>query len=83
MRTKVIFIIAAVGIALALVTAYMQGREKKALPPAFTPASNPYGKGIYANGIIESYQESGEKDSPDTGGVLHRRRAGAGRSLTF
>lgn len=72
MRTKVIFIIAAIGIVLALVTAYMQGREKKALPPAFTPASNPYGKGIYANGIVESYQESGENINiyPEVSGTV-------------
>jgi len=60
LRTKIIFAVAVIGILLGLVTAYIHGREKKALPPAYTPASNPYGKGIYANGIVESYQTSGE-----------------------
>ena len=36
------------------------GQQPKALPPAFNPAANPYAKGIYANGIIESVQAQGE-----------------------
>jgi len=47
------------GILAGLVSAYLYGVEKKPLPPAFEPASNPYVKGIYANGIIESYQSNG------------------------
>ena len=52
MRNKVIFILAIIGLAAGLVSAYIFGIEKKPPPPAFNPASNPYGKGIYANGII-------------------------------
>jgi HlyD family secretion protein len=72
LRTKIIFAVAVIGILLGLVTAYIQGREKKALPPAYTPASNPYGKGIYANGIVESYQESGENINiyPEVSGTV-------------
>jgi len=58
-RNKIIFVLAAIGLAAGLVSAYIFGIEKKPQPPAFTPASNPYTKGIYANGIIESYQKSG------------------------
>jgi len=47
------------GILAGLASAYLYGVEKKPLPPAFEPASNPYVKGIYANGIIESYQSNG------------------------
>ena len=47
------------GVVGGLVSAYMYGIRKKPLPPAFTPAMNPYAKGIYANGIIESYQSNG------------------------
>lgn len=59
MRNKVIFIIAIVGLLAGLVSAYIFGIEKKPPPPAFNPASNPYGKGIYSNGIIESSQLNG------------------------
>ncbi len=59
MRNKLIFILAFVGVLIGLVSAYIFGIEKKTQPPAFTPASNPYSKGIYASGIIESYQTSG------------------------
>jgi HlyD family secretion protein len=59
-RNKIIFILAFVGLLAGLVSAYLFGIEKKPPPPAFTPASNPYANGIYAEGIIESYQKTGE-----------------------
>ncbi len=59
MRNKIIFVLAFVGLLAGLVSAYLYGIEKKPQPPAFTPASNPYSQGIYAIGIIESYQSSG------------------------
>lgn len=72
MRNKVIFAVAIVGILVGLVTAYIHGREKKALSPAYTPTSNPFGKGIYANGIVESYQVSGENINiyPEVSGTV-------------
>lgn len=60
MRNKIIFILAFVGLLASLVCAYVLGIEEKPQPPAFTPASNPYANGIYANGIIESYQKNGQ-----------------------
>lgn len=42
-----------------LASAYLYGLKKNPLPPAFNPAMNPYAQGIYANGIIESYQSNG------------------------
>ncbi len=59
MRNKILFLVAFLGLLGGLYTAFSLGREKKALPPVFTPATNPYAKGVYANGIIESYQLSG------------------------
>ena len=38
----------------------MASQQPKALPPAYNPAANPFSKGIYANGIIESVQAQGE-----------------------
>ena len=60
MRSKIIFIVSGVGLVLALVSAYLASEEPKPLPPAFNPAANPYAKGIYAQGIIESAQSHGE-----------------------
>src|SRR5208282_556264 len=58
--TKIIFALAIVGILAGLVAAYRFGMERKAQPPVFKPVSNPYDSAIYANGIIESDQASGE-----------------------
>jgi HlyD family secretion protein len=59
-RNKLLVALAIMGILAGFVSAYVYGIKTKPLPPAFNPASNPYEKGIYANGIIESYQTSGE-----------------------
>jgi HlyD family secretion protein len=60
MRSKVIFIVSGIGLMFALISAFIAGQQPKALAPAFNPAANPYAKGIYANGIIESVQAQGE-----------------------
>jgi HlyD family secretion protein len=60
MRSKLIFVVSAVGLSLALISAYIAGEQPSPLPPAFNPAANPYAKGIYAEGIIESNQSHGE-----------------------
>jgi len=60
MRYKLLFTIAFIGILAGCVAAYLFGIEKPALPPAFDPPSNPYAQGIYAEGIVESDQPSGE-----------------------
>ena len=83
MRTKVIFILAIIGLVAGLVSAYIFGIEKKPQPPAFTPASNPYDKGIYANGIIESYQLNGENINiyPEVPGTVTRILVTEGQSV--
>ena len=60
MRNKVIFIVAGAGLVLALVSAFLFSQQPKPLPPLFNPAANPYGHGIYADGMIESSQAQGE-----------------------
>jgi HlyD family secretion protein len=72
MRNKLLFTLAIIGILAGFVSAYIYGIKEKAQPPAFTPASNPYEKGIYANGIIESPQASGENINiyPEVPGVV-------------
>jgi HlyD family secretion protein len=49
-----------IGLVLALISAIISGQQPQPLPPAFNPAANPYAKGIYAEGIIESNQTHGE-----------------------
>ncbi len=72
MSNRVIFTIAIIGILAGLLSAYIYGGTRKAEPPVFNPASNPYGKGIYANGIIESLQTSGENINiyPEVSGTV-------------
>ncbi len=72
MRNRILFSLAIIGLIAGLVSAYLYGVEKKPQPPVFRPASNPYGKGIYANGIIESYQTSGANINiyPEVSGTI-------------
>jgi HlyD family secretion protein len=72
LRNKILFFLAFLGVVIAFFTAYNLSREKKALPPVFTPATNPYAKGVYSTGIIESYQVSGANINifPEVAGVV-------------
>jgi HlyD family secretion protein len=60
MRSKLLFIAAAAGLLLAIVSAFIFAEQPKVLPPLFNPAANPYGHGLYAEGMVESDQEQGE-----------------------
>ena len=60
MRHRLVFIAAIVGLLLGLGAVWFFSRKHPPQPPVFTPAANPYANGIYANGIIESFQGSGE-----------------------
>ena len=53
-RNTIIFALAIIGILAGFIGAYIFGIQRKAQPPVFTPVSNPYSSGIYANGIVES-----------------------------
>ncbi len=72
MRNKVIFALSIIGILAGIVSAYIYGMHKKPQPPVFNPAPNPYAKGIYTNGIIESYQNNGENINiyPEVSGII-------------
>jgi HlyD family secretion protein len=82
-RNKILFALAIVGLAGGLVSAYVYGIREKPLPPAFNPAQNPYVKGVYANGIIESYQSSGENINifPEVSGTVTQILAKEGQPV--
>ena len=72
MKNRLIFAISLLGIMAGMATAYFFGIKKPSLPPAFDPASNPYASAIYAEGIIESAQTSGENINiyPEVAGTV-------------
>ena len=72
MRNKIIFSLAIIGLIAGLVSAYIFGIQKKPSRQCLIQPSNPYGKGIYATGIVESYQSNGENINiyPEVAGVI-------------
>jgi HlyD family secretion protein len=83
MRYKLLFTIAFVGILAGCVAGYVFGLEKPAEPPVFNPASNPYAQGIYAEGIVESDQASGENISvyPEVSGTVKQVLVAEGQAV--
>jgi HlyD family secretion protein len=59
-QNRILFALAGVGVLLGILGAWYFGIRHPPQPPAFNPAANPYAQGIYANGIVESAQASGE-----------------------
>jgi HlyD family secretion protein len=72
LKNKIIVGLAVAGLVFGLVSAYIYGARKKALPPAFNPAQNPYVHGIFATGIVESYQSNGANINifPEVAGTI-------------
>ncbi len=83
MRLKILFILAAVGFALGLFSAYVSAQQPPSQPPVFSPAPNPYANGIYANGIVESRQTQGANISifPEVTGAITHVFVGEGDSV--
>jgi HlyD family secretion protein len=59
MKSRFLFVFSACGILAGILAAYVFGMKQPPLPPAFDPPSDPYAKGVYAEGIVESAQTSG------------------------
>ncbi len=72
MRPRIELLLAALGLTAGLVGAYIYGLHGAPQGPAFNPAANPYAKGIYAEGIVESYQNNGENINiyPEVAGTI-------------
>ncbi len=83
MRNKIIFSLAVIGVLGGLLGAYFFGMKKKPLPPVYNPASNPYEKGIYANGIVESFQQSGANINiyPEVSGTIVKITVAEGEAV--
>ena len=84
MRSKILTALVILGIVGGLVSAYVYGIRKQPLPPAFNPAQNPYAKGIYANGIVESYQSNGANINiyPEVSGTIIQIPVNEGDKVT-
>jgi HlyD family secretion protein len=83
MRNKFIFGFVIVGVLVALWSAHVYAVPSKPLLPVFNPAPNPYAQGIYANGIIESYQTQGENINlyPEVAGTIATVLVAEGESV--
>jgi HlyD family secretion protein len=82
-HNKIIFALSTLGVVAAIVAAYLFGMERKAQPPVYTPISSPYESAIYANGIIESDQPSGENVNifPEVSGPITKVLVHEGQSV--
>ena len=71
-RPRIELLLALLGLTTGLIGAYVYGLHAAPQAPAFNPAANPYAKGIYAEGIIESYQNNGENINvyPEVSGTI-------------
>jgi len=69
---KLLFTLSFLGLLAGGVVAYVSGITQPPLPPAFSPATNPYPSGIYAEGMVESDQLSGENINvyPEVSGTV-------------
>ena len=83
MKNKLLFALAAIGILGGGVAAYLSGTTQPPLPPAFSPAVNPYRSGIYANGILESDQTSGANINvyPEVAGTVQQILVAEGQEV--
>lgn len=74
MKTRWLFILAGIGVAIGIGSAVYYARRPAAQAPVFTPASNPYQDGVYANGILQSDQDNGVSTAlyPEVAGVVQK-----------
>jgi len=72
MKNRWLFAVSFAGILAGGAAAYYFSITKPALPPVFHPVSDPYVSGIYAEGIVESVQSSGENVNiyPEVAGTV-------------
>jgi HlyD family secretion protein len=83
MKNKLLYALSLVGLLAGSAAAYYFGITKPALPPVFNPASDPYVSGIYAEGIVESVQSSGENINvyPEVAGTVREILVAEGQEV--
>jgi HlyD family secretion protein len=83
MKNKIIIIISVIGIVGGILSAIFSSFATPALPPAFNPAENPFKTAIYAEGIVESAQSSGENVNiyPELGGTVNEILVSEGQQV--
>jgi HlyD family secretion protein len=83
MRNAVIFTLVGVGLAGGVLSAWVNSARAKPLPPVFDPAPDPFARGIYAVGIVESYQAHGENVNlyPQVAGTITHIFVSEGQSV--
>lgn len=83
MRSKLLLLLVAIGLIGALTSAYQSSRPPHVQPPEVTPSQNPFERGIYANGIVEAYQEHGQNTNiyPEVTGVVTRISVSEGQTV--
>jgi len=71
-KNRLLFALSFAGILAGSAAAFYFSITKPALPPVFNPVSDPYVSGIYAEGIVESVQTSGENINvyPEVAGTV-------------
>jgi HlyD family secretion protein len=69
---RLLFLLSFIGLLAGGVTAFLSAIVQPPLPPAFDPPTNPYLNGIYAEGMLESEQPSGENINvyPEVSGTV-------------
>ncbi len=84
MKNKMVFIISGAGALAGIVAAILSGVTEPPLPPAYNPAASPYRSAIYAEGIIESAQTSGENINiyPEVAGTVKEILVSEGEQVT-
>ena len=84
MRNKILLALVMAGILGGLVSAYVSNATPKPPPPVFSPAPDPFARGVYANGIVESYQSHGNNTNvyPVVAGTVTSIRVTEGQRVT-